>query len=405
MTPLAERLGAWLLAYALHSTILLGAAALASARLRDHAWRETLWRTALVGGVLTVTLQAVAGYSPSFVRWTPSRAAVEARPSPSAPVPPRTNAPAAAANLPATPAPAAQPASPQPNRGMGMETTSPPVDWRAVLLAAWAIGALALLARLAMRQRALHRVLGDRAVVEDADLLASVDALSRAAGLGRAPRLTRSSGCPTPVAVGMREVCVPRRFGELPREQREAALAHELAHVARRDPLWHLAAGLAEAVFFFQPLHRLARLRLRESAEYLADDWAVRHTGRPLELARCLVQVAGWLSGADPVPHGVLAMAEGGSVLARRIERLVAQIRPAAPVRLTWRLAVAVLLLGAVTAFAPGAARPSFASPPPTPASPPSPASPAGKGDGDRSAAMPAGRADGAQEPVIVRHP
>jgi HEAT repeat protein/beta-lactamase regulating signal transducer with metallopeptidase domain len=394
MSSLADGLGAWLLAYALHSTVLLGAAALVTARLRNHAWRETLWRTALVGGLLTVTLQAVAGYAPATIRWTPARVAADATRSPAAPARPVTADPGIA-NTPAAADPAPVAAT-TPTVTPATDTDSQPaVDWRAVLLAAWAAGALALLVRLALRQRALQRVLGDRTAVQDADLLASLAALCRAAGLRRAPRLTRSGGCPTPVALGMREVCVPPRFGELPREQREAALAHELAHVARRDPLWHLAAGVAEAVFFFQPLHRLARLRLRESAEYLADDWAVRHTGRPLELAHCLVQVAGWLSGADPVPQGVLAMAEGGSVLARRIERLAAQVRPAAPVRLAWRMAAATLLLGAVTAFAPGAARPAPASPASGPSGPASPAGAAGSA---------APREDGAQEPVIVRH-
>ncbi|HEX8245989.1 MAG TPA: HEAT repeat domain-containing protein, partial [Longimicrobium sp.] len=345
---------------------------------------------ALVGGVLTVSLQAATGYAPAALRWTPARiASPPAQPKPVIPTPSVAANAANAAEAPAAAAPTPV-VNTEPAAGPGAETgAASSVDWRSMLLAAWVLGALAMLARLAWRQRALHRVLADRAPVGDAELIASTAALSRATGLRRPPRLSQSAGCPTPLALGMREVCVPTRFHELPREQREAALAHELAHVARRDPLWHLAAGLVEALFFFQPLHRLARLRLRESAEYLADDWAVRHTGRPLELARCLVEVAGWLSGADPVPHGVLAMAEGGSVLSRRIERLVAQMRPAAPVRLAWRLAAAALLLAPVALFAPGAA--------------PLAAAPASTSAGEASAVEPV-REGGGQEPVIVRH-
>jgi hypothetical protein len=356
MSPIAERAAAWLLAYAIHSTLLLGAAALVTARLRDHAWRDTLWRAALVGGVLTVGAQALLGHNPAAGGWTPA-SAVHASAGP---------ARGTSADAPPVDGNGAAPARPAANGAVevrGMESSPmavpaarrPSVDWRSALLAAWAMGALLLLARLGLRQASLHRMLGARTPVADAELAGVLAALCRAAGVARVPRLTESARCPTPLALGMKEICVPTRFRELPAEERRAALAHELAHVARRDPLWYLAAGIAEAVFFFQPLHRLARRRLRESAEYLSDDWAVRQTGSPLGLARCLVEVAGWLKGADPVPQGVLAMAEGGSVLARRIERLAAQLGPAAPVRPAWRVAAALLLLAPVAALAPGA--------------------------------------------------
>jgi HEAT repeat protein len=360
MSPLAERAAAWLLAYAIHSTLLLGAAAVITARLRDHGWRDTLWRAALVGGVVTVGAQAALGYNPAAGGWSPAapfHASADLAPSAPADLAPATPGADAA---PSIPRPAAIPAA----GGQGDVARPaasaaspwwPAADWRNALLAAWAAGALLLLARLAFRQASLHRMLGARTPAADAALTDALAALCRAAGVARVPRLTESARCPTPLALGMGEICVPARFRELPAEERRAALAHELAHVARRDPLWYLAAGIAEALFFFQPLHRLARKRLRESAEYLADDWAVRQTGSPLGLARCLVEVAMWLKGADPVPQGVLAMAEGGPVLSRRIERLVAQRDPAAPVRPGWRVAAALLLLAPVAALAPGA--------------------------------------------------
>ncbi len=43
MTGIALPLAAWLLTYALHSTLLLCAAALLARRVRGEAWRETLW--------------------------------------------------------------------------------------------------------------------------------------------------------------------------------------------------------------------------------------------------------------------------------------------------------------------------------------------------------------------------
>ena len=57
-------------------------------------------------------------------------------------------------------------------------------------------------------------------------------------------------------------------------------LAHEVAHLVRRDPHWLVAARVIETVLFVQPLNRLARLRLQEVAEYLSDDWAMARTSR-----------------------------------------------------------------------------------------------------------------------------
>jgi len=50
---------------------------------------------------------------------------------------------------------------------------------------------------------------------------------------------------------------------------------HELAHLARRDCLFHLLARLATAVLFFQPLAwRLSR-RLELIADDLCDDYVI----------------------------------------------------------------------------------------------------------------------------------
>src|ERR1051326_5294619 len=58
----------WLLTYAAHSTLLLVGAWLLSIRLRSHAVRETLWKTALFGAFLTATAQVVLGVTPLLGR-------------------------------------------------------------------------------------------------------------------------------------------------------------------------------------------------------------------------------------------------------------------------------------------------------------------------------------------------
>ncbi len=83
---------------------------------------------------------------------------------------------------------------------------------------------------------------------------------------------------------------LPEQFlQQLDAEHQRAALAHEIAHVIRRDPAWRILVGALERAFFFQPLNRVARAKLCDSAEFLCDQWAVQQTRSPLALARCLV--------------------------------------------------------------------------------------------------------------------
>ncbi|HZJ54842.1 MAG TPA: hypothetical protein VFD38_11945, partial [Myxococcaceae bacterium] len=66
LSLLATLGAAWLLTYAVHSTVLIGGAWLAErvGLLRSLRLRDLVWRTALVGGLLTATLQLAAGLTP-----------------------------------------------------------------------------------------------------------------------------------------------------------------------------------------------------------------------------------------------------------------------------------------------------------------------------------------------------
>src|SRR5436189_4271057 len=126
-------------------------------------------------------------------------------------------------------------------------------------------------------------------------------------------------------------------------------LAHELAHLARRDSLWLAGASLIERCFFFQPLNRLARRELETTAEYLSDEWATRKTGSAVALAKCLARVAEWIQ-ASPLGVPVAGLAERRSLLVSRISRLLEGRRVSSPAsRLGW---AAAALLGVMATIA-----------------------------------------------------
>jgi len=379
----------WLATYWVHSTLLLGLVWLLTRFvIRRDVWRDTLWKAALLGGLATATLQLTL-VPPLAGRWELPRTAqiaplisgdnggdlVPSDPRHRTPPPPDTWHPTPAVEHP---------------------TPVAPFPWTSAFPIAWAAIALVLLARLARRQLRLYRLLRSRRAVTDERLQAMLAELRRHAGFWRPVRLTCSSHCATPLALGASEICVPQRLVHgLPADEQNAGLAHELAHLARHDPLWQLAAGVIEAGCFFQPLNRVARLCLRETAEHLADDWAVRHTGSALGLARCLATVASWVTtGMPQVPQGTLAMAEGGSPLLQRVERLLAGAGDGARTGPVPRTTAALALLVAVLAAAPAVSRrvPTAAQSPspspspspsgsPSPSASPSPSPPGGQGE------------------------
>lgn len=75
----------------------------------------------------------------------------------------------------------------------------------------------------------------------------------------------------------------------LPPEELRAALAHEMAHVARRDPL--LGAGLMglRALLFFNPAVQVVARAAVQEMERRADDVAVKATGNRQALVRGLL--------------------------------------------------------------------------------------------------------------------
>jgi len=349
---------AWLLTYLLHSTLLVGGAWLLerAGAVRSPLSRDTLWKVALVGGLLTASaqlalrLQPYAGHVAISSQANSPLIAVDAvRPVDSVRATlTATSARSAAADAPALTAPPA----PSARRLL----SGIPVSWPAMLLLFWLIGALALSIRLGMVRSGLRHRLRARRPVEGGPLAATLAQLCAAAGLRRPVRVTICPGLRGPIAFGTSEICLPARVCAFDPAGQRAVLAHELLHLVRRDPAWLLAAAMVECVLFVQPLNRLARRRLQEVAEYLCDDWAADRTDGGVALARCLAEVASWMQ-AGPQLAPVSGMAENRSQLVARVQRLLDGPRGGGG-SATWavRMAAGVLALAAVGWTAPGVA-------------------------------------------------
>lgn len=196
------------------------------------------------------------------------------------------------------------------------------LGWTGALLA---LGAVLLLGRMTLLKRRFVNSL-ERVPSRDDEAAALLEywaAEDRRAQV----LLTESTRLASPVVLSLGEICVPEAcWRTLSAEERAALLAHEYAHIQRRDPLWFSAAAILERAFFFLPWHRLLRRSHNASAEIACDALAAKRVGSPAAVARCLATVASW--GAEPndlppVPALVPAMSASRSALVSRVNHLL----------------------------------------------------------------------------------
>jgi hypothetical protein len=128
-----------------------------------------------------------------------------------------------------------------------------------------------------------------------------------------------------------------------------AVLAHERAHVTRRDPLWRFIGRLATAVCWFHPLAWLAARSIERIAEERADQEAVAVTGNRHEYADVILDFLRAMTG-DPrriLAAGIL----DGRAVGARIDAILQpprtrRSRPATRILLATLVAAAIITTG-----------------------------------------------------------
>ena len=244
---------------------------------------------------------------------------------------------------------------------------------------ALASGALVVILLGAFRFVCFRRLLAHAEPASDA-IRARAAALAGAIGLRRVPPVRVVAASIPPMlwpALAGPVLLLPRELlRELLPGERDTLLAHELAHVRRRDHWVRLLELLATALFWWYPVTWWTRSALRRAEERCCDEWVLRVLPDSAQayangLLKSLTFVS---SGASPVP----ALASGVSPLSELETRLkeILMSRPAprlaAPLRVAL-LVAAGLSLAAFPTHARNdepvvAARPADAAKPAAPA-------------------------------------
>ena len=139
-------------------------------------------------------------------------------------------------------------------------------------------------------------------------------------------------------------IVVPSRFAEQPDSaEMRWSLAHEWAHVERRDVGSLMLATLVQLVCFYQPLFWWFKRQLILCQDFLADARAAQQAGSVEDYAEFLVRLA--RSRSHAILPATLGIVDRQSRLARRVRMLLNSTRP-----LTFRCGIGPTILIATCA-------------------------------------------------------
>ena len=225
---------------------------------------------------------------------------------------------------------------------------SPPMRitvWQ-VIAWVWCLGAAIVLALTLVSVAKSRQMLAACRHVNDAGLRRELETLCGQAGLRRVPELFVSdSGGPMVVGMIRPAIVLPESYLDESRlDDVRLILAHEVAHITRRDLAWELLPTLARIAFFFNPFVYAANDQAGLAREMACDAAALRLTGASnTQYARMLLDcVASGRAGVTCV-----RMAEAYGAIRSRILSVANPIR-VSPGRLALIAALIVIAAAAL---------------------------------------------------------
>ena len=182
-------------------------------------------------------------------------------------------------------------------------------DWRLAAGAVYAAGALFFSVQIAVGWIFARRlVAGATGVARD----------------NRTP-FFESPAVATPMTTGIVSPCVllPVSWREWPEDKLQAVLAHENAHIVRRDSLVAFLAHVNRAIFWFHPLAWWLERTLAVTAEHACDETAARQVGQPRRYAEVLLDMAEAVRLRRHRVSWQTIGVDGSGLLGTRIDRLL----------------------------------------------------------------------------------
>ena len=180
------------------------------------------------------------------------------------------------------------------------------------------------------------------------ELKHKIELFARQIGIRQKIRLVQSELVKVPAAVGWLKPVILLPMGiilQLPAEQLESILWHELAHIYRRDYLVNILQGLVETIFFFNPGLLWLSSLIRAEREACCDDMVLSRTSRKANYLEALLA----FGFEDSRQMNLLMSIGSGNDLRNRLKRMVSQENKRLSMAEKVVLAVGLVLLSAFT--------------------------------------------------------
>ena len=208
------------------------------------------------------------------------------------------------------------------------EPTPSRLHVRGWLFLAWCAALLACALRVLRHWCDTQRLLRDSRPLNNRAVEECVRALSQRLRLRSVPSISESPAVSSPVLVGFfrPRIILPRGLADSVSSSRlELMLAHELAHLRRKDLLWLWLFTLGETLFFFHPLVWLARREWTLATEAACDEMAIRLTRQtPRDYGEMLVDIVAATSRrANRTPLVAVGIIENAHTLKRRLKLMI----------------------------------------------------------------------------------
>ena len=300
---------------AVEAACVIAFALVVERRVQAVHWRRALWQSAIVC-LLCLTLSELTGFGRGLATYLFGHTRPETKyvvtasseeNSIEAPSPMPSSFSAAPAILSISESP--------------MESVRP-VWWPGIV---WLTGTVLIASRVAVSQILFVSLRRSRRKITAKDLDARVADILRQLGCRRKIRLIECPKLASPIAFGIvrPSIGLPSNFtANYSEGEQDAMLAHELAHLASRDPLWYLLADTACALSWWHPSAWWARRRLQHASELAADEAAAIVPGGPAILAECLTTLGRQMT-QRPTVLTIGVEGRFRSSLAERVQRLL----------------------------------------------------------------------------------
>ncbi len=225
-------------------------------------------------------------------------------------------------------------------------------DWSgfsaSTVLWVWLAGVCFFLGRLARHGWLANRLVGRGLASISRETKDAYQAMRRRLGMVRNVRLAAHDEITTPVCVGaVRPVILwPAADKDcFNRRERDAAMAHEVAHLRRHDEWVNLAAEIWRALtWFFPPVHWTIARQRREQ-EFLCDDLAARELDSAADYAEMLLKLTPVRLGPNVMCFEIGRVFEASSRVRRLIDPKMRCVRPPGRVQTLFLMVLGVALV------------------------------------------------------------